>query len=141
MPAEPRSIPKAFARLAAEGADAERIAAAAFATWRNIEAALSPIIGLGGVSALYRRSVYLSRESFPFLAVLYDGALGPSDFAALQLVLSRQSSKDAAAASGTLLQTFHDLLTNLIGESLSERLLKSIWDSPSSGLAAPEQLP
>jgi hypothetical protein len=51
------------------------------------------------------------------------------DFDALQANLAQQSSDIAAAASGALFQSFHDLLTTLIGGSLTERLLRSSWDS------------
>ena len=42
-----------FARLAAEGVDAGRVAEQAVATWRELDATLSPIIGQRGVDALY----------------------------------------------------------------------------------------
>ena len=45
-------------------------------------------------------------------------------------------STNAAAAGGALLQTFHKLLTTLVGSSLTERLLRSVWtnhfDAPSA---------
>lgn len=129
-------VPTAIARLLAEGADASRMAAATVAAWLAIEAALSPIIGLRGVAAMYKRSLFLTRSEFPWLGAVYEGALGPSEFASLQGALSRQSDADAAAASAALLQSFNSLLASLIGESLSERLLRSVWESHSSGSAA-----
>ena len=41
----------------------------------------------------------------------------------------------AVAANAALLQNFQDLLTSLIGLSLTERLLSPVWDKPSSGQA------
>jgi hypothetical protein len=51
-------------------------------------------------------------------------------------VLAACSSADAANAAAALALTFRDLLTHLIGDSLTERLLRSVWTSPSSGNAA-----
>jgi hypothetical protein len=134
-------VPTAIARLLADGAAAAVIADTTVATWLAIEAALSPIIGLRGVAALYKRSLYLTRGDYPWLGTVYEGALGPSEFASLQGALGRQPDAEAAAASAALLQTFNNLLTSLIGESLSERLLRSVWDNHSSGPAAQDPSP
>jgi hypothetical protein len=134
-------VPTAIARLLTEGAHAALLADATVATWLAIEAALSPIIGLRGVAALYKRSLYLARSDFPWLGAVYEGALGQSEFASLQGALSRQSDADAGAASIALLQTFNNLLTSLIGESLSDRLLRSVWNNHSSGSAAQDPSP
>ena len=44
----------------------------------------------------------------------------------------------AAAASDALMRTFYDLLSQLIGPSLTERLLHSVLAKLSSGPAAQE---
>lgn len=125
-----------LARLAREGADAASIATDAVAIWRDIDAALVPIIGQAGVTALYKRSLYLARVSHPRLATVYEAVSVSDGYATLHSVVSQQATAaDAIAAIGTLLQTFHDLLAHLIGESLTERLLRSVWDPPSSGHA------
>jgi hypothetical protein len=138
MQSEARRIQATIADLAAINADAERIAEVAASTWREMYAALSPVIGPGGVTALYQRSLYVTRADHPCLAVVRDEALRPGEFAALQLVLSQQSSAQVAAVNGALLQTFFDLLGNLIGVPLTERLLQSVRNLPSSGAAVPE---
>jgi hypothetical protein len=122
--------------LAADSADAGRTAEKAVRTWRALDAALAPIIGHRGFAALYRRSLYLARTAHPCFAAVHDGELQPPDFAALQTALSQQTGADAVAANAALLQTFHDLLTSLIGTALTERLLRSVWDQPPSGDAA-----
>ncbi len=126
---------------AARDADAGRVADAATSTWRRVEAALSRIIGKRGVAALYQRSLYLARADHPCLAAAHEGALQPGDFTALRTALAGQSSPNAATASQALLQTFRGLLANLIGDALTERLLKSVWDNPSSGHAAQDTSP
>ncbi|MHB8745950.1 MAG: hypothetical protein ACYC7I_05380 [Gammaproteobacteria bacterium] len=122
-------------QLVAEGAVAARIADTTVSMWRDIDAVLSPIIGQRGVLALYKRSLYLARANHPGLAAVHESALQAGEFAALQTALLHQTSSNAAAASGALLQTFFDLLTNLFGKSLTERLLRSVWGNTTSGNA------
>lgn len=130
-----------LAQQAAEGVHAERIADTAVATWRGIEAVLAPIIGHRGVAALYKRSLHAIRGEYPWLADVHENEFRPGEFSALQTALSQQPSSSAAAANGALLQTFHDLLTKLIGGALTERLLRPVWDNPSSGPAVHDDSP
>lgn len=118
-------------QLAADGADGQRIADRAVATWRDIDAALSPIIGRRGVAALFKRSVLLAVPRQASLVSADENVDAPGDFAALRAALSAQTAADAIATNGALLKTFVDLLTNLIGVSLTERLLQSVLDIPS----------
>jgi hypothetical protein len=127
---------RTLARLAAHSANAGEVADATVATWRDIDAALSPIVGKRAVAALYARSLHLTRASHPSLADVQDGVLSFDEFASLHAALARQTAPDAAAASAALLQTFTDLLTRLIGAPLTERLLRPVWHNPSSGDAA-----
>ena len=127
---ERRRIPAQFAQLAANGVDSAQVAGLSAQTWREIEEALSPIIGVGGVSALHRRSIHLLRVEHPWLANELGAELHAGDYSTLASVLSQQSGEAAARASGALLQTFHDLLATLIGSSLTERLIGPIWEHP-----------
>jgi hypothetical protein len=120
------------ARLAGGSMDATDVAANAISIWRDVNVALAPIIGPAGVAALYRRSLYLTRTTSPCLANVFDALDAPGDYKALETVLAKQTSIDAMVVLISLLQTFHALLTRLIGESLTERLLRSVWDTPSS---------
>ena len=130
MGQERQRIPAQFAQLAANGVDSARIAGLSTQTWREIEEALTPIIGVGGVSALHRRSIHLLRDEHPWLAKELGAELRAGDYSALASVLSQRSGEAAASASGALLQTFHDLLVTLIGSSLTERLMGPIWEHP-----------
>jgi hypothetical protein len=132
MQSEALRIQATIADLAAINADAERVAEVAASTWREIYAVLSPVIGPGGVAALYQRAQHLIRGPYPWLATVREDPLLPGEFAALQRVLSQQTSAQIAAANGALLQSFSDLLTNLIGVSLTERLLRSVRNLPAA---------
>jgi hypothetical protein len=136
---EERRLMRAIvAQLVAQNADAGQVAETAFSTWLAIEAALSPIVGQRAVAALYKRSLTLIRADYPWLSVGEgDAHREPhgnrsDDFGLLRTALSQQTSSNAIAAHRALLQTYLDLLTGLLGESLTERLLRSVCDTLSS---------
>jgi len=120
-------IAAVLARGNGSGASSEEVAASIAATYRDIEGALSPIIGARGVAALCNRSVHVARQSYPWLAGLEAGSQATMDVDSLTSLISQQTPSDAAAAGGLLLQTFHELLASLIGGSLTERLLRPVW--------------
>jgi hypothetical protein len=132
MQSEAHRLQATIADLAAITDDARHIAEVAASTWREIHAVLAPVIGPGGVAALYQRSLYVTRTAYPCLAAAREDLLRADKFAALQLVLSQQTSAQVAAANGALLQNFSELLANLIGVSLAERLLRSVHSLPRS---------
>ncbi|MDQ3261147.1 MAG: hypothetical protein M3Q00_10275, partial [Pseudomonadota bacterium] len=98
-----------------KGADSAEIAAAIVSTWQQVDAALNPIIGQGGVAALYKRSLYLAAKAHPWLAGAPERAGTATDLAALNAVLAQQSSADAITGGDALLKTFCELLASLIG--------------------------
>lgn len=128
-------IPASWERLAARGADAGQIAEHAIALWRGMSDALSPIIGQSGITALYQRSIYLTGIDHRCLRGAGELAAAPDSFAPLRTALAPLSGTDAALAASALAYTFRDLLAHLIGGSLTERLLRSVWISPTSGQA------
>jgi hypothetical protein len=113
-----------------EVAETGTLADAVVGTWREIAVALGPIIGRGGVAALYRRSLSLAANEHPWLKGACEEVESPMDLAALRLVLVQQGSASTAAGGGALLQAFHDLVFSLLGASLVERLLGNIWALP-----------
>lgn len=133
-----RGTPK-FTLSIERGDDASAVATTIVATWREIEAVLSPIIGSGGVAALYRRSVYVTAIAHPALSALSSphSHLGSAiDLPALAAALTRQELATATAAGDALLQTFADLLATLVGPALADRLLAPVWSHFPSGAAA-----
>jgi len=122
-------------------ADPAQIAAAVLAIWHDIDDALTPIVGPLGVVALYRRTVHLAAAQHPWLAGRDEGVLTDTDPAVLKSVLAQRSSTEAAAGGSAFLNTFHELLASLIGPSLTARLLRSVWEPPSSGSAAQDTSP
>ena len=113
-----------------------RVADAAVTAWRELDAALSPIIGQRGVAALYQRSLYLTRIDYPWLAGVHQATVRAGEFAPLHTVLSQQTSATAAGACSALLATFRDLLTRLIGASLAALALVASYASASAADSA-----
>ena len=116
---------------------ADQIAAACGALWLELDAALSPIIGTRGVVALGQRSLHLASAVHPWLAARQPGGPVVLDSALLVSLLAQRSSDDAAAAADTFLQTLRELLTSLIGGSLTQRLLLTVWGPPETPLTRP----
>ena len=110
--------------------DADTTANATAGTWRLVAAQLAPVIGARGLEVLAERALRMTSSTFPGLAVGSAGG-GAGLLPGLAERLARQRPAEAAAASYTLFLTFTELLTTLIGESLTERLLTPVWASPS----------
>lgn len=121
--------------------DAAQVANAIGAIWEQIDDALTPIIGAQGVVALYKRTVRLTCAVYPWVASGLEGIPSELDPKALKSVLARRSGAEAAAAGSAFLQTFHNLLASLVGPSLTERLLRSVWTNPLSGRPAQDISP
>lgn len=122
-----RQIAASVAARAGVAATAAQIADTTVAAWQAIDSALAPIIGQRGVAALYKRSLHLNRPLRPCLNAAIETTEALLGLAALKSVLAQQSAIEAAAIGAELLQTFHELLTTLVGPSLTERLLRSVW--------------
>jgi hypothetical protein len=123
----------ALIHSASKGAPPRRIADSAEGIWIRIDSALAPIIGARGVNALFKRSVSLVGEHHPWLQTAYEVARNPSVFTVLGATLSQQSASSAAAVNGELLDAFFELLSNLIGRPLTERLLQPALEKLSNG--------
>jgi hypothetical protein len=122
--------------IVADGANTAQVTAAIISAWREIEIALSPIIGQRGVAALYERSLYLARVEHPWLAAVPEGVEARMDLPALETVLAKQTGASAAAGGQAQLQALHKLLRGLVGDSLAERLLASTPVNALTGSAA-----
>ncbi len=114
--------------------DSLRIANHAVVRWRAILAALSPIVGVHGVAALYRRTLFQARGAHAWLEVPPEA--DGMDLDHLRNQLARRSPDEAEAASAHAFLLFRDLLASLIGISLVERLLPPGSTPPPSGADA-----
>jgi len=101
------------------------------ATWRLVAAQLAPVIGARGLQVLFGRALHITSTTYPWLAVGADRGGSASALPNLSWCFAGQDPATAAEASYALLLTFAELLTTLIGESLTTRLLAPVWASSS----------
>ena len=118
------------------GASSEEVAEVIAAAFRSIDQILAPIIGPRGLAALYKRTLHLARPACPWLPVIPDGVPPVMDLPALVTELEKRTAADSAAAGAQLLQILHTLLMTLIGELLTEQLLRPVWTTFLSGPSA-----
>jgi hypothetical protein len=123
-PPATQTVRAALLTLVSQGEHAGRVSEAASATWARVEAELSPVIGSAGVAALYRRSLVRARAEGPALAEVYEATAYAKGFEPLRHALSSLSHSDAVVASRALMRAFCELLADLIGAPLTERLLE-----------------
>jgi hypothetical protein len=118
-----------------------QVADAIVSRWHQIASALRPVIGRGGVSALYKRSVQLTSRTHPWLAGTNDAFHTPVDVGALKTAVARQDVASAAAGGWAFLDNFNALLASLVGPSLAGRLLRPMGAKSASDPRAPEGQP
>jgi hypothetical protein len=138
MNKQPSDLVSAFlAEGMRSGASSDEIAELTADACRGIDAALTPIVGRLGAAALINRSLGLTARTYHWIAAVAEGSNPMAvDVAALESALARQTSAEAAASSVLFLKTFNGMLINLIGASLTERLLRSVWATLLSGPSA-----
>ncbi|WP_455826290.1 hypothetical protein [Pseudomonas graminis] len=138
---ESRQIVASLAHRVGPTADIAGIAEAIISILQDMDAALTPIIGQQGVAALLRRSLHLSASTPNRLAGLHQHVQAVSDRAGLKALLLEQSAADARLFGEVLLTTFYTLLATLIGPSLTERLLRDVWEPSLSDTPSQEKSP
>lgn len=117
-------------RRADQEAAIARVAERAVATWEAVDACLSATLGPKAVAALYCRSLYLTRIEHPWLVAAFEGGSTAAILNSLKSAVLRQTVGHANAALTALMCTFRDLLVQLLGESLAERLLEPVGTPP-----------
>jgi hypothetical protein len=106
--------------------------------WERFAAELILIIGEGGFQSLYSRSLHLTGATFPWMTAEHATQPAESRFAGLRASLAGRDAKEAGEASIALLATFIDILSVLIGELLTTRILRSAWGDDALNTAAKE---
>lgn len=105
----------------------EKVADTAIKVWEQMAIQIILIVGEDGFNALYARSLFLAQSTFPALAT---GPLAPQSdnrFAGLKTSLEAQNSAQASEATTLLLITFTDILSSLVGETLTTHILGLAW--------------
>lgn len=94
--------------------------------WGGLAAELTVIIGERGFASLYSRSLYQAGVQFAWLAPHPPKAAADA-FKLLASSLEMRAPAEAQAANGALLNIFIDTLTILIGELLTNTILRTAW--------------
>jgi hypothetical protein len=125
-PLEP-AFGRLLARQAGTGADTPAVAAAARRLCEDFAQHLTPLIGDGGVAAIYGRSLQLAERRFPGLASANASGQDGEPFTQVQHFLERQDPVVAAKAAVTVLAMASEVLASFIGEPLTRLLLHETW--------------
>jgi hypothetical protein len=108
--------------------------------WESLAAELRVIIGERGFESLYARSLHQAGAQFPWLAPRSPQAAGDA-FKLLATRLNAREPAEAQAASAALLNVFTDTLILLIGELLTNGLLRKAWGDDVVNNAGTEHRP
>lgn len=139
---EPATRRQIAATLVRNGlATTAEVADAVAGAWARVDHDLSSIIGPARVAALYARSLHVCSGRHEALAPARAPVQRTLDTGPLHAVLLTQSAAGAAMLGADVLQTFHDLLSRMVGQSLTERLLRPVWDDLSGASPAEDPLP
>lgn len=111
--------------------NASVVAEATLNIWQQMATRLTPVIGKRGVEVLFSRSLHLTSNTFPWLAIAGNHGDNAALIANLKAHLANNGTNDAIEASSALLVTFTELLSTLIGASLTERFLRPVLALPS----------
>jgi hypothetical protein len=126
-----KSWEQAFERLlgrhAGTGADAPAVAAAARRLCEEFAQHLTPLIGDGGVGAIYGRSLQLAERRFPGLAPARASGQDGEPFTHVEHFLEHQDPVVATTAAVTVLAVASEVLASFIGETLTRLLLHETW--------------
>lgn len=110
--------------------DARQVAALLVGICREITAALEPILGREGVSALFERSLHRTTVDYPWLAEGIQALQSGTGLAALQELFAQQDPTQVTSGGLAFLDAFYTLLGSLIGLSLTDQLLRAVGNSP-----------
>jgi two-component system, OmpR family, response regulator len=114
------SLARQLRDIAYSGQAADLIVATIAALCR----ALNPSIGKTGVGTMFGRSVRLAALGQPWLQSLQDTVAGAPDLAALKSLLEAQDVQETRKAGSSILRSFSDLLSGMVGLQLSGELLR-----------------
>jgi hypothetical protein len=129
-----------LARKTGRWAASPVIAAAARHQCERFARQVTPLIGAGGIAAIYARSLNLIQRQFPSPAPVLSSDPGDSPVARVQSFLEAQDQAVATEAAVAVLTTVGELLASFIGESLTTRLLREAWPDDFAG-HHPEETP
>lgn len=116
-----------LAHEAGANADGKAVAAASQRLYEALASQLNPLIGSGGVNAIYGRSLHLTKAEFPWLAIRGESEQNDPTFSPVRVCLERQEYAAAIAGASAVFATVGGLLVTFIGDGLTARVLRDAW--------------
>jgi hypothetical protein len=114
--------------LAAQAGDASvQDGPSPLAAWERLAAHLTPLIGEAGFGALYGRALRLAAPRFGWLTVTPAPRTIDAVLRTLREDFLSVESSDATQANQVLLERMTGLLSALIGDLLTMRVLEAAW--------------
>ena len=120
------------------GLPSDRALDKAFDCWQRLMNETISLLGQLGFDSIYQKSLSLTRRQLPSMALAHLGRADKSTLSELRAALADQTSADGCEVIQTLLLNFTVVLAILIGESLTERLLKVAWGEQPADSINPE---
>lgn len=100
---------------------------AAINLWERLASHIIEIVGESGFQSLYKRSIFLTRPRFHWLASGYLLSQTDYHFAELKESFEATTFAQASEANTLLLLNFTGILASIIGEQLTITILRSAW--------------
>ncbi len=94
--------------------------------WESLAAELHVLIGERGFESLYIRSLYRASAAFPWMVRPLQKVSGGA-FELVEFSVIARDATEAQAANAALLNIFTDTLILLIGELLTNNILRKAW--------------
>lgn len=108
--------------------------------WNNLADELRALVGAGTLESLYIRSAHRAGVAFPWIAPSLR-ELSHVPFELIDLSVHARDADEAQAANAALLTIFTDTLTLLIGELLTNNILRKAWGDDIVDIAGMEHPP
>ena len=121
------TIRRTLVHSAGDTSNAKSIAQATLSTWHQVSIRLVPVIGARGVDALFKRALHVTSRTHPWLVIDGHDENLAIFLSGLRARVATRESIEALEACHALLLNFTELLASLIGDSLTKRLLMTVW--------------
>ncbi len=108
-------------------------------SWQRMALQLTPLIGDTGFQSLYSRAIHLAQPHCPHLSAYIQGQSTSRLFEKLREDLSALEPSVTHDCSHVLLHQFTELVSSMIGNPLTEQILRSAWDNPADQTNGREQ--
>jgi hypothetical protein len=104
--------------------------------WLPLASQLTSLVGQGGVNSLYFRCLHLCRPKFAWLPIGDGSPFGSFELTDLRSSLASRHAAEANEALLALLVTFTAVLAAVIGDALTDDILRSAWGEQSNEFGA-----